>query len=86
MELNVGVIRDKPGIYSGLWQSRSTNQQLAICYNSGGKLLVKICTVKEINGTDKDAMVTLVGPDEESAEVEIPLDSILSIYPIRDFA
>lgn len=85
MEVNVGVIRDKPGIYTGLWQSQSSNQQLAICYNSESKLIVKICTVKEIVKEGDETNVTITCPDNDKAETTIPFDSIVSIYPIRDF-
>ena len=84
MEVNVSVIRDKPGIYSGLRQSQSSNQQLAVCYNSEGKLIVKICTVKEISRQEEGARVTLVSPDDK-IETDIPIDTIESIYPIRGF-
>lgn len=85
METNIGLIRDKPGIYSGLWQSKSSHQQLAVCYNHEGKLLVKICIVKELTRTQSDTMVTLTSPDHESEEISIPFTAIESIYPIRDF-
>lgn len=84
MEANVGVIRDKPGIYSGLWQSQSSNHQLAVCYNSDGKLIVKICTVKEIVREDTGTRVTLVS-DNDKSETIILFDQIVSIYPIREF-
>ena len=84
MEVNVGVIRDKPGIYSGLKQSQSSHQQLAVCYNSEGKLIVKICTVKDIVREEEGTHVTLVSPDDK-VETDIQFDSIESIYPIRDF-
>lgn len=85
MEVNVGVIRDKPGIYTGLWQSQSSNQQLAICYSSEGKLIVKIGTVKEMTGQGAESQVTFTCPENDKAETTIPVDSIVSIYPIRDF-
>jgi hypothetical protein len=84
-QVNVGVIRDKQGIYMGLLKSKSLNRQLAVCYNSDGKLIVKICIVKEIIRDKKDSTVTLVSPDDTHAETSIALDLIQSIYPIRDF-
>ena len=84
MEANVGVIRDKPGIYSGLWQSQSSNHQLAVCYNRDGKLIVKICTVKDIVREDPGTRVTLVS-DNDKSETVILFDEIVSIYPIREF-
>lgn len=84
MEINVGLIRDKDGIYSGLLQSQSMNQQLAVCYRSEGKLIVKICVVKELN-RENDPTVTVVSPDETHTETVVLLDHIESIYPIREF-
>ena len=52
MELHFGMISDRDAIYSGLVESKSLNRQLAICHNSNGKLLVKICTVVEIEPTN----------------------------------
>lgn len=85
MEANIGVIRDKPGIYTGLWQSQSFNQQLAICYSSEDKLLVKIGTVRVIERKGDETNVTFAGPEDDQAETTIPFESIVSIYPIRDF-
>lgn len=85
MEANVGVIRDKPGIYTGLWQSHSSNRQLAICYSSEDKLIVKIGTVREIVKLGDKTNVTFAAPGNDQAETTIPFESIVSIYPIRDF-
>ncbi len=85
MDLNVGVIRDKQGIYSGLLKSQSLNHQLAVCYNSGGKLLVKIAVVAHIIPTKEGTTITFASPDDASVEIVIPLDDIESIYPIRNF-
>jgi hypothetical protein len=85
-EVHVGVIRDKQGIYAGLLQSHSSNHQLAVCYNSEGKLIVKICTVMNIMGGKADGTVILRSqPDDANSEITIKLDDIESIYPIRDF-
>ena len=83
--VHVGVIRDKPGIYLGLIKSKSENRQLAVCYNSDGKLIVKICVVKNIVGDRNNGTVTLASPDDPLAETSIPVAHIQSIYPIRDF-
>lgn len=85
IDLNLGVIRDKQGIYSGLIQSQSLNQQLAVCYNSDGKLIVKIAVVTRIIPTKDGITVALASPDDARVEMVIPLDHIESIYPIRNF-
>ena len=86
VEVHFGVIRDKPGIYEGLRQSQSSNRQLAVCYNSGGTLIVKICTVKDIVG-DKEGTIVLLHSEhhDPACDSTIMLDQIESIYPIRDF-
>lgn len=86
MEIHLGVVRDKEGIYSALLQSQSMNRQLAVCFKHDGKLLVKICTVMDIVG-DKDRLKVILkshGEDKER-ETTIPLNRIQSIYPIREF-
>lgn len=86
MEIQMGVIRDRPGIYAGLLQSLSLARQLAVCYNSDGKLIVKICTVVGISGENDKRMVALrTDPENPSTETVVPLNLIESIYPIRDF-
>lgn len=86
MEIQMGVIRDKQGIYAGLLQSQSTAHQLAVCYNIDGKLIVKICTVVDIAGDQDEAVITLRTQSENPAtETVVPLSHIESIYPIRDF-
>jgi len=86
MEVHFGVIRDKPGIYEGLLQSQSSNDQLAVCFNSDGKLIVKICTVKDIVGGKDGTMVLLHSEHHDPpGESTIMLDQIESIYPIRHF-
>jgi len=85
MDVHLGVIRDKQGIYSALLQSQSLRRQLAVCYSNQGQLIVKICTVKEIERTGEGSTVTFVSLDEASSEARVPLDQIQSIYPIRDF-
>jgi hypothetical protein len=86
MEIQMGVIRDKQGIYAGLLQSQSMAHQLAVCYNSDGKLIVKICNVVDIAGENEEAMITLRTQLEDPAtETIVHLDHIESIYPIRDF-
>ena len=85
MEINEGVIRDQQGIYAGLLQSQRLHRQLAVCYNSDGKLLVKISMVKDITRSKEGMLVTLGSPDETRLETIIPFEHIQSIYPIRDF-
>ena len=86
MEIHMGVIRDKRGIYAGLLQSLSTAHQLAVCYNSEGKLIVKICTVMDIAGDKDTGSVRLrTIPIDPASETIVSLDHIESIYPIRDF-
>lgn len=87
MEIHLGVIRDRQGIYSALMESQSIKRQLAVCFNSDGKLLVKICTVSGMEHLqDGGINVTLKSPVEQSgSETTIRLDLIQSIYPIRDF-
>ncbi|HEX8039819.1 MAG TPA: hypothetical protein VF490_11750 [Chryseosolibacter sp.] len=87
MELHFGMIRDKGGIYSGLAESQSTNRQLAICYNSKDKLLVKICTVASLSKTRDGVRVTLntQGDDGSPEPVTVMLEQIESIYPINEF-
>ena len=85
MEVNFGVIRDKHSIYSQLLQSESAKSHLAVCYNSDGKLIVKICRVKDI-GPEDNGNVTLVSPEEDQADITIQLKHIESIYPISGFA
>jgi hypothetical protein len=85
MEIRAGLIRDKPGIYNGLLRSWSTKGQLAVCYNSGGKLFVKICVVKEIRKDNDATTVCLASPDDIKNETTVALDHIESIYPIRAY-
>jgi hypothetical protein len=86
MEIQMEVIRDKEGIYAGLLQSQSMAHQLAVCYNSDGKLIVKICTVVDIAGDKDNAMIRLRSQaDIPANEVIVPVTHIESIYPIRDF-
>lgn len=86
MEVHFGVIRDKAGIYEGLLQSQYSNRQLAVCFDSDGKLIVKICTVKDIVGGKNGPMVLLHSDLHDlPGESTIMLDQIRSIYPIRDF-
>jgi hypothetical protein len=86
MEIHLGVIRDKEAIYSALRESHSTKRQLAVCFNSGAKLLVKICTVTNIVGSPHGVSVTLKSQtDDKDKETTILVQHIESIYPIRDF-
>lgn len=86
MEVHYGVIRDKQGIHAGLLQSKSLNNQLAICYNSEGKLIVKICSVIDVvDGKDGKQAVLRSEPENAESELVVLLDHIQSIYPIRDF-
>ena len=86
MEIHFGVVRDRQGIHSGLLQSRSHHRQLAVCYSSEDKLIVKICIVKGFDTRKDGTWVTLRSPDDDNSETEVPIDHIKSIYPIRDFA
>ena len=86
MEIHFGIVRDKQGIYAGLLESRSRQRQLAVCYNSDGKLIVRICMVKRIDRQKEGTWVTLFSPDEENSEVTVLIDNIRSIYPIQAFA
>ncbi|MEX2232435.1 MAG: hypothetical protein WD824_09760 [Cyclobacteriaceae bacterium] len=86
MEVHFGVIRDKPGIFAGLLQSKSLNRQLAVCYSSEGKLIVKISTVMEIfGGPDGGSVILRSQPENPGSETTVKMDRIESIYPIRDF-
>jgi len=85
MDVNIGLIRDRQGIYSGLEQSKSMNRQLAICYNSGGQLIVKIAVVKDIIMGNEGTMIVLGSTDHPPNEATILLDNIQSIYLISDF-
>jgi hypothetical protein len=87
MKTQMGVIRDKDGIYAGLLQSQSLAHQLAVCYHSEDRLVVKICTVINIAVGDEPALVTLrTRPEDPPAtEIVVSLDHIESIYPISDF-
>jgi hypothetical protein len=84
-QVNLGVIRDKQAIYLVLLKSKSLHRQLAVCFNSDGKLIVKICIVKQIIRDNKGSTVRVVSPDDTHTETAIPLDHIQSIYPILDF-
>lgn len=85
MEVNVGVIRDRQGIYSGLLHSQSMNRQLAVCYNSSGTLIVKISVVIEIITERDEIIVVLASAGDPSNKTIVPLDQIQSIYPITDY-
>jgi hypothetical protein len=86
MEIHLGVIRDKEGIYSALLESQSTTRQLAVCFKSDGKLLVKICSVRHMVLRQDGVNVTLKSQTgDKDNETTILLEHIQSIYPIRDF-
>jgi hypothetical protein len=86
MELHFEVIRDKEAIYAELLQGQSLGYQLAICYNSDGKLIVKICIVTNIAMGIDGIVITLRGhPNDAATEVKVALNSIESIYPIHPF-
>lgn len=85
MEIDFGLVRDKQRIYSGLTSSQSQKRQLAVCFNSDGKLVVKIAVVSKIEHCNDGTWVTLLSPDDNS-ETRLLLDHVQSIYPIRDFA
>ena len=86
IEVHFGVVRDKPGIYAVLLQSKSFKRQLAVCYSIGGKLMVKISTVMEISGGPDEGTVVLRSQSEDAqSETTVKMDCIESIYPIREF-
>jgi hypothetical protein len=86
MEVHFGVIRDKQAIHAALLESKSLNRQLAVCFNSEGKLVVKICTVIDVvNGDDGTSVILRAHTEEHNSEFALRLSSIQSIYPIRDF-
>jgi hypothetical protein len=87
MELHFGMIRDKEGIRAGLAESRASNRQLAICYTSSNKLLVKICTVADLSPANGEGLVILNTQREDGSleKMTVILDDIESIYPINDF-
>ena len=85
MELNIGVIRDRQGIYSGLLESQSMHRQLAVCYNSGGALLVKMSVVSEIISESGNITIVLQSSLDPLNKTAVSLDQIQSIYPITDY-
>ena len=86
MELHFGVIRDKQAIHAALTESLHGGRQLAVCYNSEGKLIVKICTVTAILEDKGVTMATLHSRSTDTdSEFTLPLERIQSLYPIRDF-
>ena len=88
MELHFGMIRDKDGIRAGLAESRASNRQLAICYTSANKLIVKICTVADMSPSPANGTLVTVSTPREDGSLEkttVMLDDIESIYPINDF-
>ena len=87
MELHFGVIRDKEAIHAALKQSKFHNRHLAVCFNSEGKLLVRICTVIDIQDDKGGPCVTLRSQTEgKDTNFTLLLANIQSIYPIRDFS
>jgi hypothetical protein len=85
MEVRLGVIRDKQGIHAGLLQCRSSNNQLAVCYNSDGKLLVKICHVMDVPNGGNGPTVMRLDPNDPATEFNVRVEDIQSIYPIKGF-
>lgn len=85
MEVSIGVIRDKQGIYSGLLQSQLAKRQLAVCYNREGKLFVKLSVVRAIIKDGDGTRVILMSADDPPDRTEILLDNIQSIYLISEF-
>ena len=86
MELHFGVIRDRQTIHVALQHSKSLKRQLAICYYSEGKLLVKICTVSDVLEANDGVTARLQSlPEGPESEFTVRLENIQSIYPIRDF-
>ena len=86
MELHFGVIREKEAMHAALHQSKLHNRYLAVCFNSEGKLIVRICTVINIEEEKNGTRVTLRSQtDEKDTDFTLLLSNIQSIYPIRDF-
>lgn len=85
MEVRLGVIRDKQGIHAGLLQSKSSNNQLAVCYSSDGKLLVKICYVLDVPKAGDGPAIMRLDPNDPTTEFHVRLEDIQSIYPIKEF-
>ncbi len=86
MELHFEVIRDKDAIFAELLHSQSLGDQLAVCYNRGGKLIVKICVVTDIVRRIDGVVVTLRSePNDVTTEDKVGMDCIVSIYPIHAF-
>lgn len=85
MEVRSGVIRDKQGIHAGLLQCKSSNNQLAVCYSSDGKLLVKICYVMDVPAGGDGPTTMRLDPNDQATEFKVRVEDIQSIYPIREF-
>lgn len=86
MQLHFGVISGKAAIRAALLRSKGRNRQLAVCYASGGKLLVKIgCIMELLEGRDGGRAILRSKSEESATEFSIPLDHIRSVYPIREF-
>ena len=87
MELQFGVIREKEAIHAALLQGKIHNRHLAVCFNSDGKLIVRICTVVDILEDDNGTKVILRSTSsEKETDFTLLLANIQSIYPIRDFS
>lgn len=86
MELHFGVIRNKQAIHAVLEESRANDRHLAVCFNSEGKLIVKICTVVDILDDNVATRVILRSQSGDGdSDFSLLLSNIQSIYPIRDF-
>lgn len=85
MEVRFGVIRDKQEIHAGLLQSKSSNSQLAVCYNGDGKLLVKICHVLDAPEAGDGPVILRLQADDPATEFSVRFEDIQSIYPIKEF-
>jgi hypothetical protein len=85
MEVRFGVIRDKQGIRAGLLQNKSSGNQLAVCYNDDGKLLVKICHVLDVPAAGNGPVIMRLDPDDSTTEFKVGFEEIQSIYPITEF-
>ena len=86
MELHFGVIRDKQAIHAALKQSKSLKRQLAVCYNSEGKLIVRICLVIDlIERKEGTSVIFRTQTEEGESDLTLLLSNIQSIYPIIDF-
>lgn len=86
MQLHFGFIRDKQAIHAALLQSKTLGRQLAICYASEGKLIVKVGNIMDLTrGKEGERVILRSKSEQPDSEFSILLDHIQSVYPIREF-